>query len=185
MACPLGAIHATPCLWHKLRVPLIERSEFENEQDIRLNPELEIADGEKDASCLLPCPAPILSEASGERLFLLVGLKFGQQERMADADLFTVEGFDHDGRTRGDLLDAVLRRFQKEQRTEALRLLHRVNVAPHEIFNQLRLQHLGIGEVLDANGHGGDFGHLRGAVTPCAEDDLEAAFTGRPYKQGR
>jgi hypothetical protein len=34
-----------------------------------------------------------------------------------------------------------------------------VNVAALEVFNQLGLQHFGIGEVLDANGHGGDFGN--------------------------
>jgi hypothetical protein len=54
-----------------------------------------------------------------------------------------------------------------------------------EVFNHLRLQHLGIGKALDANGHGGNFSKLRGAVPPCAEDDLEATLTVRPYKQGR
>src|SRR6185312_12384636 len=70
---PLRALHATPRRWHKLCVPLVERRKFEDEQDIRLNPELEVADGEKDAFCL-PLPVrPVLFEASSERLFLLVG----------------------------------------------------------------------------------------------------------------
>ena len=60
-----------------------------------------------------------------------------------------------------------------------------MNFAALEIFNQLRFQHFGISEVLDANGGGGDFGHLRGAVSPCAKDNLEAALTGRPHKQER
>ena len=94
MPCPFGAIHAASRCWHKLRVPLVEGSMFEDEEDVALNPELEIADGEKDAFRLLPCRPPILFEASGERLFLLVGLELRQQERMADADLLGVERFD-------------------------------------------------------------------------------------------
>jgi hypothetical protein len=39
--------------------------------------------------------------------------------------------------------------------------------------------------MLDADGDGGDFGHSRAAVTPCAEDDLEALFGEMPYQQGR
>jgi hypothetical protein len=39
------------------------------------------------------------------------------------------------------------------------------SVAALEVFNQLRLQHFSICEVLDADGHGGDFRKLRGTVT--------------------
>ncbi len=46
----------------------------------------------------------------------------------------------------------------KLKRAKAVGFFHRVNVAALEVFNQLRLQHFGIGEVLYANGHGGDFG---------------------------
>jgi hypothetical protein len=56
MPCPLGAVHATPRCRHKLRVALVERSEFQDEQDVALNPELEIADGEQDAFRLLSAP---------------------------------------------------------------------------------------------------------------------------------
>ena len=97
---PLGAVHATPRCGHKLRVPLVERRMFEDEQDVLLNPRLQIADGEQDALGLLPAVAPVLAEASSERLFLLVGLELRQQERMSDADLLAVEGFD---RCRGKL----------------------------------------------------------------------------------
>src|ERR1700716_2307959 len=91
MSCSLGAVHATARRWHKLCIPLIERGEFQDEEDVRLNPELQAADGEKNGFRLLPSRAPILFEASGKRLFLLVGLELRQQERMADADLFPVK----------------------------------------------------------------------------------------------
>ena len=202
MPCPLGAVHATPRCRDKLRVPLVEGSEFEDEEDVALNPELETPDREKDAFRLLPAVAPILFEASSKRLFLLVGLELCQQERMADADLLAVEGFDHDGSKLGqlqpashirgrlacsrcDLLNGVFRLFQVQQSAEAVGFLHRVNVAALEVFNQLRLQRFGVGEVLDTNGDSGGFGHLRGAVTPRSEDDLKALFAHRPHKQGR
>ena len=67
--CPLGAVHATSGNRHKMRVPLVERSVFEDEQDVLLNPRLEVADGEQDALGLAVAGcAPILSEASGQRL---------------------------------------------------------------------------------------------------------------------
>jgi hypothetical protein len=198
MPCPLGAVHATPRFRDKLRIALVERSQFQDEEDVALNPELEIADREKDALCLLPAVAPILFEASGERLFLLVGLELRQQERVTDADLLAVEGFDHNGNKLGqlqpvshirgrfassgcDLLDAVLRLFQVQESAEAVGLLHRVNVAALEVFNQLRLQRFGVGEILDADGNSGGFGHLRGAVTPRSEDDLKALLGDWPH----
>jgi hypothetical protein len=95
MSCPHGAIHATSCRWHKQRIPLVERGEFEDEKNVRLNPELQTADGKENAFRLLTARAPILFEASGKRLFLLAGLELRQQERVADADLLTVEGI-HD-----------------------------------------------------------------------------------------
>jgi hypothetical protein len=195
MPCPLGAVHTTPRCRDELRVALVERSQFQDEEDVALNPELEIADREQDALGFLPSIAPILFEASGVCLFLLVGLELRQQERVTDADLLAVERFDHNwsklgqlqpashirGRFAGsgcDLLDAVLRLFQIEKGAEAVGLLHWVNVATLEVFNQLRLR---IGEVLDANGDSGGFGHLRGAVTPRPEDDLKALLGDWPH----
>ena len=96
MSCPFGAVHATPRRWHKLRIALVERSELEDKKDVRLNPEMQTADGEKNAFRLLTARAPILFEASGKRLFLLAGLELRQQERVADADLLAVERI-HDG----------------------------------------------------------------------------------------
>jgi hypothetical protein len=60
-----------------------------------------------------------------------------------------------------------------------------MNVATLKVFNQLCLQHLGIGEVLDTDGHGRNLGYLCGAIASCAEDDLEAPLTDRPHQQGR
>ncbi len=96
MSCPLGAIEATPRRWHKLRIALIERREFEDEEDVRLYPEMQTTHGEQDALCFLSARTPIFFEASGECLFLLGGLELRQQERVADADLFAVERI-HDG----------------------------------------------------------------------------------------
>jgi hypothetical protein len=60
-----------------------------------------------------------------------------------------------------------------------------VNVAALEVFNQLSFQHFGIGHLFDTDGDSSGLGHLRGAVTPCTKNNLEAALTGRPHKQGR
>jgi hypothetical protein len=96
VSCPLGAVEATARRWHKLRIALVEWREFEDEKNVRLDPEMQTANGEQDAFGLLPTRAPILFEASGESLFLLRWLELRQQERMADADLLTVERI-HDG----------------------------------------------------------------------------------------
>jgi len=90
------------------------RGKFQDEKGVRFNPEVGTADGEKDAFRFRPARAPILFEASGKRLFLLVGLELRQQERMADADLLAVRRIHDDvcrslARLRADLLDAVLR----------------------------------------------------------------------------
>src|SRR5580658_2714451 len=106
MSCPLGAVHTTPRCRDKLRVPLVERSQFQDEEDVALNPELETADREKDAFCLLSAVAPILFEAGSECLFLLVGLELCQQERVTNTDLLAVEGFDHNGSKLGQLQPA-------------------------------------------------------------------------------
>jgi hypothetical protein len=91
MPCPHGAVHATARRWHKLGVSLVEWCQFQDEQKIRLNPELQTADGEKNAFRLLTPSAPILFEASGKPLFLLVGLELRKQECMADANLLAVK----------------------------------------------------------------------------------------------
>jgi hypothetical protein len=131
----------------------------------------------------------------------VAGLELRQQERVAYADLLAAKGFDRNrdkfgqaetsrhvhrtlARLCGNLLDAVLWLVQVEQDAEAVGLFQRMNVAALEVFNQLRLQHFGICHVLDTDGHGGNLGQLRCAVTPGSEDNLEAAFPKWPHKQG-
>jgi hypothetical protein len=68
---------------------------------------------------------------------------------------------------------------------KALRLFHWVNVGPNQVLDQSGLHCFGIGEVDDADGDGGCFGHLRGAVTPRSGYDLKGLPGGWPDKQGR
>ena len=77
-------------------------------------------------------------------------------------------------------LDAVFRLFQVQQSAEAVGFLHWVNVEALEVFNQLRLQRFGVGEVLDADGDSGGFGHLRGAVSSRTGPSPSSACTSGP-----
>src|SRR6202034_3785027 len=95
MSRPERTVHATARRWHELRVALVERREFQDEQYVRLNPELKIAHRKQDTFWRLSARAPILFEASGKRVFLLVELEFRQQERMTDANVLAAEGIDH------------------------------------------------------------------------------------------
>ncbi len=202
MPCPFRTFGATAHRWHKLRIPLVERGEFQDKENVRLNPELQAADGEKNGFRLLPSRAPILFEASGKCLFLLVGLELRQQERMADADLFAVKRI-HDvlrklgqfqpsghmrralTRLRADLLNAVLRLFQVQQSAEPGCFFHRVNVGTLKIFNELGLDHFCVGHILDANGHGVYLGNMRRAIPPRPEDNLEALLCEGANQQRR
>jgi len=69
---PLGAVGATSRRGNKLRIPLVERSILEDEQDVRVNPELQVADGQQDTGRFLTAVVYLL-EAGRESLFLLVG----------------------------------------------------------------------------------------------------------------
>jgi hypothetical protein len=60
MSCPLGAVDATPRRWHKLSVAIVERREFQHEEDVAFNPESKIMDREKD-TCGLVAPPPYTS----------------------------------------------------------------------------------------------------------------------------
>jgi hypothetical protein len=82
VACTLGAIGATPRRRNKLRVPPVEGRILQNEQDVRINLELQIADRQQDMR-RFRASVVYLFEASGERLFLLVGRQFCQQQGMA------------------------------------------------------------------------------------------------------
>ncbi|QNI33416.1 hypothetical protein H7849_05550 [Alloacidobacterium dinghuense] len=84
------AVHTASCLWHKLRVPLIERSFSKDEQDIVLNPRLKMTDWKEDALRFPVAIAPVFPKAGRECLFLLTGLQLGQQERVADTNLILI-----------------------------------------------------------------------------------------------
>jgi hypothetical protein len=90
MACPLGAIGTTASGRDKLRVPLVERRIFQDQQDIAVNPELQVADGQQDTGGFRSSVVDLF-EASRERGFLLVGGQLRQQQRMAYADLIGIE----------------------------------------------------------------------------------------------
>jgi hypothetical protein len=73
VSCAFGAVHTTPSDGDEMRVLLVERSILEDEQDVLLNPRLQVADGEKNALGLAVARCtPILAEASLESFFLLV-----------------------------------------------------------------------------------------------------------------
>ena len=148
----LGAIDAIPGGGNKLRVPLVERRLFQEQENILLNPLLQVPNRKQDALGLGSGSAPLLAETIGERLFLLRGLQFGEQKGVAHADFLGIERIHHRRgkfrqsnsggairrrfpNFRRDLLNAVLRVFQVEQGLETLRLLQRVNVAALQVFN--------------------------------------------------
>ena len=152
VACPLGAVGATASGGNKLRVPLVERRILQDEQDIGVNPELQVADGQQDTRWLRCSVVVYLFEAGFERVFLLVGGQLRQQQRMAYADLIGIERIDRCGykvgqfqprrhedgslaHLRGDLLDAVLGFVQVQQGAEALRLFHRVNLGANQVLD--------------------------------------------------
>ena len=54
-----------------------------------------------------------------------------------------------------------------------------------QVFDQLRFECLGVGEIDAANGNGRNLGDLRGAKSPCSGDDLETLLGERPHKQRR
>jgi hypothetical protein len=109
---------------------------------------------------------------------------------MSDADLLGIEGIDYRhrqfgefktggdmGRTFaclcGDLLDAVFRLVQIEKSAKALCLFEGMHIPPLQVFDQLRFECLGVGEIDDANRNGRNLGDLCGAKTSRPSDDLE------------
>ena len=83
MSCPLGAVNTTPGNGHQMRVPLVERSVFEEEQNVLLNPDLQAPYRKQDALGLAVARyAPVLAEARRECLLLLVGWSFASKGRV-------------------------------------------------------------------------------------------------------
>ena len=66
----LGALDATSGGGSKLRIPFVERRLFQEQEDIVLNPLVQVANRKQDALGLGSGSAPLLPETIGERLFL-------------------------------------------------------------------------------------------------------------------
>ena len=90
MACPLGAVGTTASSGNKLRIALVERCILQDEKNVAVNPELQVADGQKDTGGLR-CSVVNLFEARPECIFLLVCGQFCQQQRVAYADFVGIE----------------------------------------------------------------------------------------------
>ncbi len=74
----LGAIDAASGGGNKLRVALVERRLFQEQENVMLNPLLQVPNREQDALGLGSGSVPLLAEAIGECLFLLRWLQFGE-----------------------------------------------------------------------------------------------------------
>jgi hypothetical protein len=98
VARPLGAIDTTSGDGDKMSVAFVEGRVFEEEQDVLLDPELQVPHGKQNALGLAVArSAPVFAKASRERLFLLVGWQLRQQERMTYSNFVALEGFDRSG----------------------------------------------------------------------------------------
>src|SRR6201996_3222866 len=90
MSCPLWAIGTTASGGNKLRVALVERRVFQNQQDIVVNPELQVTDGQQNTSGFRSAVVDLF-ETGLERGFLLVGGQLRQQQSMAYTDFIGIE----------------------------------------------------------------------------------------------
>jgi hypothetical protein len=137
VSCALWALDAATGDGDKLRVPFVEWSLFQEQENVVLYPLLQMPNREQNPFGLGSGSIPLFAEAIGECLFLFCWLQFGEQKRMAYADLLGIERLDDwRGKFRQpnsggaicralsdfcrDLLDAVLRVFQVEQGFESL-----------------------------------------------------------------
>jgi hypothetical protein len=74
MACPFGTIDATTRDGHEMRITLIKRSIFEEEQYVLLNPELQAPHRKQNSLRLTVARcAPVFTETGEECLLLPVG----------------------------------------------------------------------------------------------------------------
>ena len=74
----LGAIDAASGGGNKLRVALVERRLFQEQEHVVLYPLLQVPNREQDALGLGSSSVPLFAEATGECLFLLRWLQFCQ-----------------------------------------------------------------------------------------------------------
>jgi hypothetical protein len=96
-----GTVKAASRCRDKLRIFPVERHIFQDEQDVTLNPDLKLADWQRDALRLLICARPFFPEARVEGLLLLCGPKSRQQQGMTYADLVFGKGFNDSRRKFG------------------------------------------------------------------------------------
>ena len=159
------------------------------QKDVVLNPLLKVANW-KQNSLRLVAVVVLLLKAGVKGFELLLGLHFGQQESMADADFVFGKSLDNFGcklrQTEAgsdvcgtlpafgaDLFDTVLRLFEPHQGGEALRFVEGMYIASLQIFNDAGFKSLGIAEFNDANRRSFESDNLGGAETPGPCDNLE------------
>lgn len=87
----LGAIDTASGRGNQLRVPLVERSLFQKQQHVRLNPEAQVADGQQDSRGLVAIVGVDLFEASRKSLYLHLRWQLRQQDRVTYADVVLIE----------------------------------------------------------------------------------------------
>ena len=102
MACTFRAIGTTASGRDKLRVPLVERCVFQDQQDIAVDPELQVAYRQQNTP-RFRCAVVYLFEARRECLLLLVCGQLRQQQCMAHANLIGIESIDRCGYKVGQL----------------------------------------------------------------------------------
>ena len=78
VSCALGAIDAASGGGNKLRVAFVEGRLFQEQENVMLNPLLQVPNRKQDAFGLGSGSVPFLAEAIGECLFLLRWLQFGK-----------------------------------------------------------------------------------------------------------
>ena len=74
----LGALDAASGIGDKLGIAFVERCLFQEQEDLMLNPLLQVPNREQDAFGFSSGSVPLFAEAIGERLFLLRRLQFGE-----------------------------------------------------------------------------------------------------------
>jgi hypothetical protein len=78
VTCALGALDAASGGGDKLRVAFVEWCLFQEQEDVMLNPLLQVPNREQDAFRLGSGSVPLFAEAISECLFLLRWLQFGK-----------------------------------------------------------------------------------------------------------
>jgi hypothetical protein len=197
----LRAVEAGTGLGHKLRIVLGKRRGGQLQQNVVLDPFPEMANGQQNPFRCAAVPIALLP-AGRQSFLLLLGLKLGEQERVAHSDLVFRKGFDDCRGQFGqanprsnvpwlfaafcrDLLNGIGRFFQMQQRGEALRLLQRMYVPPLKVLDDRHFERLSVAEVGDANRHIADCRQLRRPVAPRPGNNLIGLWPFGPHQERR